>query len=71
MQDDPRRDEFLSKIGDYVSKLIRYSAADEMMDQIAAENVHSSLPPCLSKGVIICSISAMDGEAFTIVSLFR
>lgn len=53
-QEDPRRDEFLSKIGSCVSKLIQYSAVDEVMDQIAAENVHSSLPPCLSKGVVIC-----------------
>ena len=26
---------------------------DEAMDQIAAENVHSSLPPCLSRGVYL------------------
>ena len=50
-QNDPRRAEFIEKISDYMDKLIQYAPLDDVMDKIATNNIHSSLPPCLSEGI--------------------
>ena len=50
LQNDPRRLEFSDKLNEYMEKLIEYVPVDDIMDQIAVENVHSSLPPCLTEG---------------------
>ena len=46
----------MSKLEGCVERLFQQhlvGSVGEVMDQIAAENVHSSLPPCLSKGALI------------------
>lgn len=48
----------MSKIEEFMENLIHYAPIDDIMDKIAKENVHSSLPPCLTEGmdgaVILC-----------------
>ena len=43
----------MEKLGEYIERLVQehtLGSVDEVMDQVATENVHSSLPPCLSEG---------------------
>ena len=49
-QEDSRRDEFVSKIESLMLQLTQHALVDEALDQMALENVHSSLPPCLTRG---------------------
>lgn len=45
----------MSKIEEIMESLIHYAPIDDIMDQIARENVHSSLPPCLTEGMVLPS----------------
>lgn len=36
-----------------MENLIHYVPIDDIMDQIARENVHSSLPPCPTEGMVL------------------
>lgn len=45
----------MSKIEEIMETLIHYAPIDDIMDQIARENVHSSLPPCLTEGMMLAS----------------
>ena len=43
----------MAKMEEYLQKLFQDHAAglvDEIMDRVAADNVHSSQPPCLTRG---------------------
>ena len=35
-----------------MEKLIYYVPVDDILDQVAMENIHSSLPPCLTEGIL-------------------
>lgn len=54
LEGDPRRRGFVAKMEEYLEKLVQDHAVglmDEVMDQVATENIHSSLPPFLSDGL--------------------
>ena len=40
----------MAKMTEYMEKLIYHVRVDDIMDQLAVENVHSSLPPCFTAG---------------------
>lgn len=54
-KDDPRTTDFVEKLLQCMKAVIHEHTVpvlDGVMDQIAAANVHSSLPPCLSNGIL-------------------
>jgi hypothetical protein len=62
LQNDPRRQEFMAKIQHYLEGLVQdhaVSLVDKIMDQVAIENVHSSLPPCLTPGQYIVPLAIL------------
>ena len=53
VQEDPRREKFLSRMGGLMNKLADYAPVDAAVDEKAKEFLHDCLPPALSTGVCL------------------